>query len=67
MSCGVSRRHDSDLVLLWLWCRLAAIAPMGPPTLGISICYGYGPKKTKDEKKEKKTIIGRRYILFKIG
>ena len=26
MSCGVGRRHGSDLVLLWLWCRPAATA-----------------------------------------
>ena len=26
MSCGVGRRLGSDLVLLWLWCRLAATA-----------------------------------------
>ena len=28
MSCGVGRRHGSDLVLLWLWCRLAATSPI---------------------------------------
>ena len=26
MSCGVGGRCGSDLVWLWLWCRLAAIA-----------------------------------------
>ena len=26
MSCGVGRRCSSDLVLLWLWCKLAATA-----------------------------------------
>ena len=26
--CGVGRRHSSDPVLLWLWCRLAAAVPM---------------------------------------
>ena len=26
MSHGVGRRRGSDLVLLWLWCRLAATA-----------------------------------------
>ena len=29
-SCGVGHRHGSDPALLWLWCRLAATAPMGP-------------------------------------
>ena len=31
MSCGVVRRCSSDPALLWLWCRLAAVAPIGPP------------------------------------
>ena len=30
MNCGVGHRHDSDLALLWLWHRLAAVAPLGP-------------------------------------
>ena len=30
MSCGVGRRHCSDPVLLWLWCRSKATAPIGP-------------------------------------
>ena len=30
MSCGVGRRHTSDPALLWLWCRLAAVALFRP-------------------------------------
>ena len=30
MSCGVGRRHGSDMVLLWLWRSLAAVAPIRP-------------------------------------
>ena len=32
MSCGVGRRHSSDpeLLWLWLWCRLAAVALIRP-------------------------------------
>ena len=30
MSCGVGRRHASDLALLWLWCKLAAAALIRP-------------------------------------
>ena len=30
MSCGIGHRCGSDLALLWLWCRLAAIAPNRP-------------------------------------
>ena len=28
MSCGVGRRHGLDPLLLWLWHRLAAAAPI---------------------------------------
>ena len=28
VSCGVGRRRSSNLVVLWLWCRLAAAAPI---------------------------------------
>ena len=30
MSCGVGCRRGSDLVLLWLWRRLVATAPVRP-------------------------------------
>ena len=30
MSCGIDYRHVLDPALLWLWCRLAAVAPIGP-------------------------------------
>ena len=29
MSCGVGRRRGLDMALLWPWCRLAAVAPIG--------------------------------------
>ena len=40
-----SRRSRSDQRLLWLWCRLAALALLQPPSLGTSMCRGYSPKK----------------------
>ena len=30
MSCDVGRRRGLDPVLLWLWCRTAATAPIQP-------------------------------------
>ena len=30
VSCGVGRRHSSDLALLWLWHRPVAAALIGP-------------------------------------
>ena len=32
VSCGVGHRCGSDLALLWLWHRLAAIVPIWPLT-----------------------------------
>ena len=32
MSCGVGHRHGLDPVLLWLWCRPEAPAPIRPLT-----------------------------------
>ena len=31
MSYCVGHRRGSDLVLLWLWCRPAPVAPIQPP------------------------------------
>ena len=30
MNCGVGCRHGSDLALLWLQCKMAAVAPVQP-------------------------------------
>ena len=30
MSCSVGHRHGLDLMLLWLWCRPAAVALIRP-------------------------------------
>ena len=51
MSCSVGCRHCSDLVLLWLWCRPAATALIGNPSLGTSICCRSGPRNSKKTKK----------------
>ena len=53
MSCGVAHRCGLDSALLCLWRRLAATALASTPSLGTSICYGCGPKKTKNENKNK--------------
>ena len=49
MRYGLGHKHSSDLALLWVWCRLATVAPVRTPSLGTSICRGYGSKK-KDKK-----------------
>ena len=53
MSCGIGCKCGSDPRLLWLWRRLVGAAPIRPPHLGISICHGCGPKKTKKKTKKK--------------
>ena len=30
MNCDVDRRHGLDPALLWLWCKLAAVAVIQP-------------------------------------
>ena len=44
MSCGVGRRCSSHPALLWLWCRLAAAAPIGPLAWEPPYALGVGPK-----------------------
>ena len=56
MSCGVGHRDSSDLVLLWLWCRLSAVALIGPLAWESPYTTGVALKKqnkTKQKKKEK--------------
>ena len=47
VSCGVGRRHGSDLVLLWLWRRLVAIAPIRPLALEPPCAAGAALKRQK--------------------
>ena len=47
MSCGVGRKHGSDLVLLWLWCRLAAVAPIQPLAWELPEAMGVALKNKK--------------------
>ena len=57
MSCDVGCRGFLDPVLLWLWCRLAAVAVIPPLAWELTyICLGCDPKKTKEEKNLMVTI-----------
>ena len=56
MSCGVGCRRGSDLVLLWLWHRLAAIAPIRPLAWEPPYASGAALKRTTKKKKKKSTI-----------
>ena len=53
MSCGVGRRHSSDLALLWLWYRPAAVAPIQPLAWELPYATGVAPKSKKQKNKTK--------------
>ena len=53
VSCGVGHRHGSDLALLWLWCRLAATAPIEPLAWAPPHASGAALKRQKKKKKER--------------
>ena len=56
MSCGIGHRHSLDLVLLWLWCRPAAVALVGPLAWERPYAMGAALKKKKKKKEKKYTI-----------
>ena len=52
MSCGVGRRHGLDLVLLWLWRKPAATAPIQPLAWEPLYAVGVAPKSKKQTNKK---------------
>ena len=54
MSCGVGRRRGSDPALLWLWCKLAATAPIRPLAWEPPYAVEAAQEKTKRQKDKKK-------------
>jgi len=54
VSCDVGRRHGSDPALLWLWRRLAAMAPIRPLAWEHPCAAGAAQEMAKKERKEKK-------------
>ena len=54
MSCGVGGRCGSDPVLLWLWRRPAATAPIRP--LAWEPPYAVGAALEKAKRQERKEI-----------
>ena len=51
MSCGVARRLAVNPALLWLWCRLASVAPIRPLAWKLPCAAGVAlrSKKRKEE------------------
>ena len=56
MSCSVGHRQGLDLVVVWLWYRLAAVAPIQPLALEFPYVAGEAvfKKKRKEEKRKRK-------------
>ena len=54
MSCGVGCRRGSDPALLWLWCRLAAIALIRPLAWELQYAVGAALEMAKRQEKKKK-------------
>ena len=55
MNCGIGRRHSLDPVLLWLWCRLVAAAPIRP--LAWELPHAVGAALKRQKKKEKELLV----------
>ena len=58
MSCGVGCRHGSDLALAWLWCSLAAVAPVKPLAWEPPYAAGAALKSKKQKAKKKIALDG---------
>ena len=54
MSWGIVCIHSSDMVLLWLWCRPAATAPIIPLAWDPPYAMGMALEDKKKKKKKKK-------------
>ena len=63
MRSGVGRRRGLDPVLLRLWCRPAAVAPIRPLALEPPYTALAAPKRPKKEKKKEKEFTD--YILLR--
>ena len=57
MSCGVVRRYGLDPALLWLWCRLVAVALIGPLAWEHPYATGAALKEAKIRIKNKLSIL----------
>ena len=57
MSCGVGRRHGLDLVLLWLWHRLAAATPIRPLAWEPPYAMGSALKRQKTKQQQQQIFM----------
>ena len=57
MSWGAGHRHCSDLVLLWLWHRLAAVAPIWPLAWEPPLATGMVLKRQTNRQKTQNSLF----------
>ena len=57
IGCDIGFRCGSDLVLLWLWYRQAAAAPIEPVAWEFPHAVGVAMKRKKKKKKRWLTLI----------
>ena len=57
MSCSVGQRCSLDLVFLWLWCRLAAVAPIRALAWQLPCAAGAALKKQRRKKEIEFLIV----------
>ena len=67
MSCGVGHRRGSDLALLLLWCRLAAVAPIQPLVWEPPFVMGGALKRKKIDKNFKNKILKKNLKINKFA
>ena len=60
----MGRRHGLDLLLLWLWYRPAAVAPIQPRAWKLPYAVGVALRSKKKKKKKEKAQV-RESILIK--
>ena len=56
MSGGTGHRHGLDRALLWLWCRLAAVAPIRLLAWKLPSAAGAAPKSQKQQQQKVKYL-----------
>ena len=63
MRCGVGHRYGLDPALLWLWCRLAVVAPIRPLAWELPHASGVA---LKSKINKYKSLYFKEFILVKV-
>ena len=70
MSCGVGCRCGSELMLLWLWCRPAEVAPIRPlawePPYAKSVALKGQKRQDKNKTKQKNRNVSTAFSHLKL-